>query len=152
MSSLLERPRQPPAAAANAARPVWVWVITIFYTFSIGLTLLSFAMVLSGAGPSAQARQAYLATLGPLEYLAPIGLWLLTILATVLLFLLRKAAAPLFAAILFLNICVPLLHAVTTSWTEAFGGRGFAFSMIGQGILGAVALYSRHLSHVGVLK
>ncbi len=141
-----------PAPSASAKRPAWVWVITIFYVFSVGFTLLSFMLILSGALPLTPAQQAYFAGLGPFDCIMSIGLGLLTLTATVLLFLLRRAAAPLFAASFVLNLGFTLVHAVATNWAQALGGSGLVGAFIGWGILGAVALYSRHLRQASVLR
>ena len=147
-------PEATPQAAARAAtkRPPWVWVITIFYVFSVGFTLLSFVLVLSGALPLTPAQEAYFASLGPFDYITSLGLGLVTLTATVLLFLLRRAAVPLFAASFLLNLGFTVVHAVTTNWAQALGGSGLVGTLIGWGILGAVALYSRHLRQIGVLR
>ncbi len=151
MNSAPEATPQPGASAATK-RPAWVWVITIFYVFSVGFTLLSFMLILSGALPLTPAQQAYFARLGPFDYMMSVGLGLLTLTATVLLFFLRTAAVPLFAASFVLNLGFTLVHAVATDWAQALGGSGLVGAFIGWGILGAVALYSRHLRQAGVLR
>jgi hypothetical protein len=151
MSSAPEATPQSGTSAA-AKRPGWVWVITIFYVFSVGFTLLSFMLMLAGALPLTPAQQAYFAGLGPFDYIMSLGLGLLTLTATVLLFLLKRAAVPLFAASFVLNISFMLVHAFATNWAQALGGSGLVGAFIGWGILGAVALYSRHLRQASVLR
>ena len=151
MSSTL----QPAAEALRPRarkRPVWVWIITLFYGFSIGFTLLSFGLLFSGAIPLTAQQREYFAALGPLDYIMTIGLSLLTLAATVLLFLMRQAAVPLFGAAFVLNAGFSLLHALTTNWTKAIGGPGLIGALVGWGILGAVAAYSWHLLRNGALK
>ena len=152
MSSVSETTPPPSTGSTTTKRPAWVWVITIFYVLSVGFTLVSFLLVLSGALPMTPAQRAYFAGLGPLDYAMSLGLGLLTLTATVLLFVLRKAAVPLFAASLFLNLGFTLAHALTTIWAQALGGSGLVGALTGWGILAAVALYSRHLRQAGVLR
>jgi hypothetical protein len=152
MTSPPEPTPHPTAGASTSKRPVWVWVISIFYAASLGFTLLSFVLLVSGVIPLTPPQRAYFAALGPFDYVMTIGLSLLTLTATVFLFLMRKAAAPLFATSFVVNVGFSLVHALTTTWTKAMGGSGLVGALFGWGILGAVAVYSGHLRRVGVLK
>ena len=58
-----------------------MWVIAAFYVFSVGWTLLSFAMVLSGTVPLSSAQQEYFASLGVLDYASSFGMGLLSALS-----------------------------------------------------------------------
>ena len=143
-------------ATANGApspgRPAWVWVITVFYVLSIGFSVLSVALLFSGALPLTPAQRTYFANLGPFDYMMSLGLGLLTLTATIFLFALRKVAVPLFAASLFFNLGFSIVHATTTVWARAMGGSGLIGALIGWAILGIVALYARHLRQLGVLR
>jgi len=141
-----------PASAATPKRPVWVWVITILYTFSFGFTLLSLWIVLSGALPMTPANEEYFAGLGPLDYITSLGLGLLTLTGAALLFLMRKAAVLLFVASLALNLGLTLVHALTKNWAQAMGGSGLVGASVGWVILGAVTSYSWRLRQAGKLR
>lgn len=152
MSQSGELPTKSIVAPPTRRRPVWVWIISGFYVLSLGFTLLSFALLFSGLMPLTPPQQAYIEELGPLDYVISIGLGLLTLAATVLLFALKKVAVPLFATSLFLNLGLTLVHAITTDWLRALGGAGLVGALFGWGILGVVFWYSRHLRQAGVLR
>lgn len=138
--------------SAAVKRPVWVWVITIFFVVQVGVMIRSFVLILSGAVGITPAAQAYIAGLGPLSYIMMAGLGLLNLTAAVLLFLLKRAAVPLFATSFVLNVGFTLVNAVATNWAQAVGGVGLAGALFGWFTLGAVALYSWHLWQAGVLR
>lgn len=126
-------------------------MICLFYLFSVGWTLLSFALILSGAIPVNAAQQEYFASLSVLDYLSSIGIGLVAIAAAVLLFRLRKLAVPAFGVALALNLGLTLIHVVTKNWAEALGGSGSLGAVMGWVILGSVLLYARRLERRGVL-
>ncbi|MBI4526361.1 MAG: hypothetical protein HY695_21385 [Deltaproteobacteria bacterium] len=137
--------------SGNFKRPRWVWVIFGFYLLSVGWTLLSFALVFSGAIPMNAAQQEYFASLGVLDYISSIGVGLISIWAAVLLFRLRKSAAPAFGLALALNTGLTLVHLLTKNWAEALGGSGLVGAFLGWVTLGCVFLYTRRLRRRGLL-
>src|SRR5262249_54444333 len=132
-------------------RPKWVWIICIFYLLSVGGTVLSMAVVLSGLLPLDAESQAYFSNLGIIDYLSMIGLGLLNIVAVVLLFRLRKSAVFVFGLSLALNIALVLVHALTTNWLKAAGGSGPLEMLFGWLITVGVIQYARRLKDRGVL-
>src|SRR3972149_5386743 len=102
-----------PLTVRTSRRPTWVWVISGFYLFSVGWTLLSFALIFSGAISINAAQQQYFASLGTLDYLSSVGIGVVTIWAAVLLFRLRKGAGPAFGLAVVLNIGLTLIQVLT---------------------------------------
>ncbi len=132
-------------------RPRWVWVIFCFYLFSAAWVLLSFFLVYWGVVPLNPAQQAYLANLGILDFVATVGLTLLSFTAAVFLFCLQRTAVDLFAIALAYNLAFSLIHLLTTHWAQAFGGSGIVGASFGWCIPVAVLLYARRLAREGVL-
>ncbi|RAI24299.1 hypothetical protein, partial [Rhodoplanes serenus] len=77
---------------------------------------------------------------------------LLNVAGAVALFMLRKAALPLFLASVVLGLLVLAWQTVARGWTEATGGSGLVGSAIGYALLIAVCLYAWRLTRRGVLR
>ena len=132
-------------------RPRWVWVISGCYFFSIGWTLLSFALIFSGAISITPAQQRYFASLGILDYLSIIGVGLVNSAAAILLFRLRKGAVPAFGFAIVLNLSQTFIHLIAKNWAEAVGSSGLVSALLGLIIWASVFLYARRLRLQGVL-
>lgn len=139
-------------AAVHPKRPVWVWVITIFFLLSAVWTLLSFYLILSGSIPIDPAQKAYFDQLTPLDYLSTVGVGLINIAGAITLFMLLKIARILFLCSLVLSLGITAWHATTKGWVEAIGGAGLVGAMIGYAILAIVCVYAWHLTKKGVLR
>jgi hypothetical protein len=133
-------------------RSGWIWAISIFFGVSAGWTLLSFALIRSGAVPLNAAQIAYFSSLGPVDYVFSIGIGLANLLGAISLLLLRKIAFYLFASGLAGNLLMTLWHVATKGWVAALGGAGLVGAIIGLGLLVIVCVYSRHLLQRGVLR
>lgn len=133
------------------SRPLGVWAIAAFYLLSAGWTLLSFVMVLSGAVPLTPADEAYVTSLGVLDYLGSLGVGAITCAGAVLFFALRKAAVMLFSIGLALNVAVSLVHAATTDFLAVMSGPGLLGMLIGWALMAGVVLYARSLQRQGIL-
>ena len=138
------------AAQTPAKRPKLVWVVFLFYLFSLGYTALSFYLVLSGS-VSAPGQATYLRNLSVFDW-AITGLTAaLNLAGAISIFLLRRIAFPLFATSLALSIFLTLVHVFTTSLTSALGGPGALGLAIGYAISIAVCTYAWKLRARGVL-
>ncbi len=133
-------------------RTVWVWVISIFYFFSAGYTLLSFYLIHSGFVSLPEETRLYLEGLSVFDYIFTILIGLMNLSGAVTLFLLRKIAYPLFLISFISNILMSIIHMLTRDLLSAFVSGGAIGMFIGWGIILAACLYSRHLSKSGVLQ
>jgi hypothetical protein len=132
-------------------RPVWIWVISVFYLLSAGYTLLSFAWIHSGAVKLNAAQEAYFASLTSVDWFFTLSIGVIGIAGAISLFLLRRLSVTLFSISLALNLAFTAFHMMRTNWIEALGGAGLFGILIGWVILVAVILYARHLMKRGVL-
>jgi hypothetical protein len=132
-------------------RPIWVWLLSLFFLLSAIWTLLSFFMIWSGAIPLEPAQKAYFDRLTPIDYALTIVVGLLNLSAAIALFLLRKIARDLFLASLALSLILAAWQAATKGWVDALGGPGFVGVLIGYILLIAVCIYAWHLRRKGVL-
>jgi hypothetical protein len=119
------------AAPRVRGRPVWVWVICIFYLFSAGFTLFSLSLVRSGSVQLTPAQAQYFENLTAFDYLQTFTLSFLTISGAIALFFLRKSAFYLFAASLAFNILLTIWHAATKGWVAALSGSGLVGALLG---------------------
>jgi heme/copper-type cytochrome/quinol oxidase subunit 4 len=139
------------AAQPPAKRPKVVWVVFLFYLFSVGYTALSFYLVLSGLISVAPEQATYIRNLSAFDW-AITGLTAtLNLAGAISIFLLRKIAFPLFAISLALSILLTLVHAFTTNLTAALGGSGAIGIAIGYAISIVVCTYAWKLKARGVL-
>jgi hypothetical protein len=143
---------QPSPPEPAAQRPVWVWIIAIYYTLSAGFTLLSYIVIASGVLLLTPEHQVYPSGLGPFDYIASVGVGILTLIAAVLLVLLKKTAVLLFGASLCLKVGLMLVILVKSNWVQTLGGSGLIGAFAGWALLGAVTFYSRRLRQLGVLR
>lgn len=132
-------------------RPIWVWVISIFYFFSAGYTLLSFYLIHSGFVQLSPAQQAYFDNLSTLDYAITILSGSANFLAAIVLFLLKKQAYYLFLGAFCAGVILTILHSISKGWMEALGGSGLIGMLIGWGIAISVITYSKRLINRGIL-
>jgi hypothetical protein len=132
-------------------RPVLVWAVFVWYVFSAGYTLLSFALIFSGRVPLSAEASRYLSSLSPLDYSVTILALLLNVGGAVALLMLRTAAPYLISAALLLNIASVALHAFTKGLVAALGAGGPIGLILSYGISMLVCLYAWRLYARGAL-
>jgi hypothetical protein len=134
-----------PASTTEKRRPVFVWVILLFYGLSTFSLLLLTVIRVSG-NPLVQARLPVVSYTW-FDYAESYGLAVLKLVAAIELFRLRRLAVPLFAAVLILNIAAAGfdLFSKTSVPVPLWG------ILVGFSILGAICLYSWWLARKGVL-
>jgi len=138
-------------ARPPARRPKLVWVVFLFYLFSVVYTAVSFLLVLSGSISVTPEQAAYFRNLSVFDW-AVTGLTAaLNLAGAVSIFLLRKIAFPLFAISLGLSVLQTLVHAFTTNFVAALGGTGALGVVIGFAISIAVCAYVWRLKARGTL-
>jgi hypothetical protein len=135
----------------SSRRPIGVWIISAFYLLSAGWTLLSFALILSGAIKISPVQEVYFASLTSVDWFLSLSIGVIGVAGAISLFLLRRLAVVLFSLALALNLTFTMFQTMRTSWTEALGGSGLFGVLLGWLILVAVILYTLRLSKKGVL-
>ena len=122
-------------------RPALIWVVFLWYVFSAGYTLLSFALIFAGRVELSAEASRYLSSLSPLDYTVTILALLLNVGGAVALLMVRKVAPYLFSAALLLNIVSVALHGLTKGLVAALGAGGPIGLILGYGISVLVCLY-----------
>jgi len=133
-------------------RPALVWVITIFYFFSAGFTILSAVLIYLGVIPVTPAAQHYFSSLTVVDHIITILIVCCNLIATVLLFLFRKQSFYFYSTAFVVSLLTTFAHAMTKGWLQAVAGAGFMGYVIGIGIPIAVITYSYRLMKKGVLR
>jgi hypothetical protein len=137
---------------ADRARPAWVWAIAIFFGLSTVWTLLSFALIGSGAIPLNAEAKAYYAGLSALDYALAIAGASLNLCGIVLLFLLRAKAPAFLLAALTIGVVNTLYQVATKNLLSAAGGSGSVGMLIGLLLWGVICAYAYRLRRRGVLR
>jgi len=140
------------ATETPTRRPVWVWLISVYFFLSASWTLLSFYLIRIGAVPLTPPQRSYFESLNGADYLLTIIGALLTLSAAVSLFLLSKSAYYLFCATLAFNIAYTLWHIISRHWISVIGVAGLAGAGIGSLIMFVICLYTARLMAQGKLK
>ena len=133
-------------------RPVWVWVISIFYLFGAFSSVLSYAMIYSGKLPMTEQQSQYMANLTIVDHFLTAVILGTNIVAAVLLFRLRRLSAYLFPAGLALGLLVTAWHALARGWANALNGAGVVGAAIGWVVSIVVCFYVWRLTNKGILK
>ena len=136
----------------NSGRPVWVWIISIFYVFSAGSSLISFYFLFSGTIRIPEEQRQYLANLTVFDHALTFLMGAVDLVAAVLFFRLKKASAYLFPATFIFGLLITIWHAATKGWLTALGGPGFIGALFGWAIAIGVCAYAWRLRKTGVLK
>ena len=136
---------------SESRRPVWVWVIGIFYVLSAGLSLLSLMVVYGGAGQLTPGQTAYFGSMTRVDWLLSASIGVTGLAGATALFLLRRVAVRLFMAALALNVGLTGYQLARTNVTQVLGGPGLLGVLLGWSALVAVILYARSLAIKDVL-
>jgi len=134
----------------STQRPILVWIISGFFFLSAGYTLYAFISLISGATPLNAQQQLYVDSLTPINYMTSIGIAALNLSAAVMLFLLKKQAAPLFLAGFTLGILSGVYNIATTNWLET-GAASVVGFFLSQLLVLAVVAYVFKLRKRGTL-
>ena len=138
--------------ASGRRRNGWIWLITIFYTMSVGWTLLSFSLILSGSIPiKTAAQRAYFEALSSADILLTVLIGVANFSGALALFLLRRVAFCLFVVAFATTTLLSLWHIATKGWIQALGGADFVGAISGYGIAAVVCVYSWKLIKKGTL-
>ena len=132
-------------------RPIGVWVISAFYVLSASWTLLSFALILSGAVSMDTSRQMYFESLSIFDWLFTLAIAAAGTCAAVTLFLLRRISFSLFVLAFLLNLAYSAYQALATDWLETVRDPNLAGMLLAVIVMVAVLVYTRGLVRRGVL-
>lgn len=127
-------------------RTKWIWVISIFYFFSVGYTLLSFLLIYSGKIPLAPAQKVYFENLSILQLAVTLITGIANFSGAIFLFFLKRIAFYCFLTGLVISALQTIQQIIFSNWLHAIGGAGFVGFLIGYGIAVLVCVYCwRHI-------
>jgi len=140
-------------------RPVWVWVIFVFYVVSAGWGLVLQCLMFLGLYTLRPETQALVGEMTTAARLFAVGLGILNLVAATSLWLLRKVAFPLFSLLLVLGIGVIVKHTLPGGMYNKMFAQGTVMAVaagfsVSIGVLLSFAIwwYVLHLRRRGVLK
>jgi hypothetical protein len=140
-------------------RPVWVWVIFVFYVVSVGWGLVLQCLMFLGLYALPPEQQALVGDMSGAARLFAVGSGILALVAATSLWLLRKVAFPLFSIVLVLGIGTIVKQALPGGMYNKMFGQGPIVAVVtvfslSVGVLISVAIwwYVLHLRRRGVLK
>jgi magnesium-transporting ATPase (P-type) len=129
-------------------RPLWVWIITIFYAISILFAAFSLYLVLSGKMPGSPIQHAYFAGLTPLDNIVTALIGVCNVGGAISLFLLRKMALPFFITAFGLNVALTIWQ---ISYRNLLAVSGVVPLGLGLLVSLAIILYAANLSKRRIL-
>jgi hypothetical protein len=141
-------PTDEPRRDIPRTRPVWVWIIAICTAIGWLFGGLSVYLVVSGKIPVSPIRHAYFASLTPLDYVVIAMIGICNAGSAISLFLLRKAALPLYTAGLALNVAQIVWE---IAYRNLLAVSGPVQTGLGPLLAVAIVLYVANLSKKGVL-
>ena len=133
-------------------RPAGVWVICIYYFLTGGFTLLSMALAYRGAANLTPQEKIYLASMTTFDYVLTIISAGLTLSAAMALFMLRRAAFPLFCAALAMSMAFTIWHMLVRHWISVVGSAGLMGAAFGWMVMLVVCIYTARLRAQGILR
>lgn len=130
-------------------RPVWVWVISLFFFLSAGIRLLTFFLILGSllvmGGFMSQAQSDYFTNTGWIDFTLYIGIEIANLFGAIMLLLLKRSAHYLFLGSLTLNVLTGIWYVLSRGGLEAVEGPGIIGTVISLGILIMTCLYTKKL-------
>ncbi|MDA2934690.1 hypothetical protein MYX82_10160 [Acidobacteria bacterium AH-259-D05] len=136
----------------KAKRPLGVWLFSIFYVFSALFYALGWLMVLSNTVPLPSPEKEYYESLSAADYAVTFGIFAVTLVAAVSLFLLRKVAFVLFSACLIVGLLHTAWHFSMKGLGSVMDGASLAGMITQWSILAWVCIYSWRLQKRGLLR
>lgn len=132
-------------------RPGWVWVISIFYIFSLAWTFLSFYMILNKIIPIPIETQEYFSNLGIIDWLLMTIGSSITLIAVVTLFLLKRITIKVWLTSFVFGILSTAYSAIATNWLQIMQTSTIVSTLIGFAIVLAIYSYAKRLDNRGYL-
>jgi hypothetical protein len=143
--------QQPPQLKRGGRqRPIWIWIIVLFYGCGAISQLVTHTMMLTQAMPIPTELTGYLESWTVFDKVIPYILSLLLLVTLVYMFLLRKVAVSLFGIYVGLAFLATVQQAITTNWLASYGmigvvSAGFGLFLSGLSILYLIRLKTRHV-------
>jgi hypothetical protein len=144
--------RDPSKPPPLRKRPVWVWIISLFYVLGAVATSLSFIEIFSGMVPLDQAHKIYFQSMTPFDWSLTAIIGLGNLVGAILLFILRRWAYFFFAGAFLISLLQEIYQVGARNLIGVLGIAAFVGSIIGYGINIAIIIYSRSLAKSGLLK
>jgi len=132
-------------------RPVWVWLISIFYILTNSSSLLSYALIHFEVFTLSEPQMAYFENLTAIDYVLSIGNSVLVITAAAFLLSMKKASVNLFGAAFILNFITTALQVNKINFNESLKVPGLLAMFVGVALVFGVYLYCRRLNMRGLL-
>ena len=152
MTNPYDTPQAEVVMPAPQGRPALVWVIFLYFCFSVLGGAVSVYFASQGSLPMPAPQREYFASLGVFDWLLS-GLGLcLSLAAAIQLFRLKKSALVLWSALLVYGLLSLVYQLTLTSWWHAVGIPGLTGYCIGLAVQAAIVGYSVRLRSRGVLK
>jgi hypothetical protein len=136
---------------APLKRPLWVWLISIFFFISVCWTMLSFYLINFDFITVPIETKQYINSLTFKDYFITITIGLINLIAAIYLILLNKIAFFLFCSSLIINILFTSLQAINKGFLKTLSSGGLIGAIIGYLILIGVCLYARKLIKSNIL-
>lgn len=142
----------PDVTPTAGKRSAWVWLITVFSLLAVLDGLLSLVLIERGLLPLSELHQSFYATLAAAEWLLLALPDVLLLVATLMLFRLRREALQWWLAVLVIGPLVDLYFWLVTDWSRTVGLLDQISIALGLLIQLAVVGYCLRLQRRGVLK
>jgi hypothetical protein len=142
---------EPAVSKSTRKRPKLVWVISIFYILSAGISILMVVLLYSGVIPITEAQNAYFDSQNIFDHAVALITGSLNFLGAIFLFLLMRYAYYCFLTAFSLGIVMYVYQIIFKNWLGAMPGTGLAGNIIGFLISIAILLYSKKLFKNGIL-
>jgi hypothetical protein len=136
----------------NQGRPALVWIIFVYYMFSVVATLITYGVVLSGVlNLSDEVMQSF-TKLAATDYAISIAFMLLNTVACILLFRLRKSSFYFFCISIVFSLSVFLGKGLMHGTLASGSWSSYIPIAFGHIIKLAICIYVWRLWKTGVLK
>jgi hypothetical protein len=132
-------------------RPLGVVLISVYYFFSAGYTLIASTLARTGAVELDPVQRAAVAGVTLTDYLFVVLAACLMLSAAIALLWLRRVAFPLFCAALALTVSVTIWNILTRHWMSARGAGSVMGAAVAWTIMLLVCVYTARLRAQGIL-
>jgi hypothetical protein len=140
--------------AKKKKRPIGVWIIFLFFLFSVGSTVFGYYLIYSGKTTLLPSEKAFFDGLTHIDVVLSLFIGLGNLIGATLLFFLRKRAFYFFATSLFVNLLVFLWYCFSDKgkvFFAAVSSGGLIGMVIALAILIAICLYAKGLEKKDIL-
>jgi hypothetical protein len=133
-------------------RPVWVWIISIYYFISVAFGVLFLGLIFSGGSAFSPFLAHSLRKFTTIDYTVMVLKYTLMLGSALTLFLMRKQALLFFLASLVLSIAALILPTVANATMRSNPVPILVLCAIGFLLQAAICLYCWSLIKKGILQ